>query len=374
MNELHEILSRRWIIRAREKELYYRLKDASGELRKFLNEKLGYQMMITPNVIKVVKIPGKAEPWMGIQEFEDIIEYQMLCWILMYLEDKEPDEQFLLSQLCEFLQMQASSDILDWTRLKQRKQLVNVIRYCQRQFIFAINDGNEDDFSRTRDSEVLFENLGTSKYFMRVFTQDIMQFKQPRDFEQSDWIDSDETRGVVRRNRVYRRLAMSMGLYKNDQEDSDFDYIKNQRSLIESDFQQYFDCHLDVHRSSAYIIISKDEVFGKSFPANNSESDIMLLWNEEIQQSVSRQELTLDSNEVIRLSTAQLQASIENVKQRHECNLAKKYKELTTQTFVDEILSCLIHYGWISRDEENGYRIHPIVGKISATMINRQEV
>lgn len=373
MNELHELLSRRWVVRAKDKDLYYKLKDASGDLRKFLNEKLGYQMMITPNVIKVVKLPGYAEPWMGIDAFDDVMEYRIFCWILMYLEDKEPDEQFLLSQVCEFIQMQASSDVLDWTRLKQRKQLVNVIRYCHEQSILAINDGDEENFSRTKDSEVLFENLGTSKYFMRVFTQDIMKFEQPSDFAKSDWIDSDETRGIVRRNRVYRRLAMSMGLYKSDQEDSDFDYIKNQRTLIENDFQQYFDCHLDVHRSSAYLIVSKEDVLGKSFPANNSESDIMLLWNNWIQQQVEQKHISVDANECIHMSTLQLQGSIEKIKQEHADNLAKKYKEATTQTFVDEIMKSLVTFGWISREEERGYIIHPIVGKIKAIMVNKQE-
>lgn len=374
MNALHELLNRHWIVRSRDKELYYKLKDASGEYRKFLSEKLGYQMIINPHIIKVVKMPGHAEPWMGIQKFESIMEYRMLCWILIFLEDKEPDGQFLLTQICEFMQMQAPKDEVDWTLRKHRKLLINVIHFCVEQGIFDVYDGNEEDFGRNRNTEALFGNLGTSKYFMRVFTQDIMTYESPKDFERSDWIDADETRGVVRRNRVYRRLALSMGMYRSEEEDADFDYIKNQRSLIEHDFQQFFDCHIDVHPSSAYLIVSADDNFGKSMPVKNMVCDILMLWNSLIRQEVEEGNLSLNSYEIIMMSKEELYASIEKIKNKYSNTFSKEYREMTTKVFNETIENALVNYGMIQKNKETErYELYPIIGKINGMMVERAE-
>lgn len=37
--ELEILMNRRWVLKAEEKELYYRLRDAAGEIRKFATEK-----------------------------------------------------------------------------------------------------------------------------------------------------------------------------------------------------------------------------------------------------------------------------------------------------------------------------------------------
>ena len=71
MNALEILLSKRWIVKSREKELYYQVKDQLGEYRNFLNEKLGYHIVITPNLIKLEKVPAQPENWMGILEFKE---------------------------------------------------------------------------------------------------------------------------------------------------------------------------------------------------------------------------------------------------------------------------------------------------------------
>ena len=77
------------------------VKDEIGKSRDFLTEKLGYQAIITPNLIKLEKIPAYAQNWMGIQDFSDRLEYIFLCMILMFLEDRDAGEQFVLSMLTE---------------------------------------------------------------------------------------------------------------------------------------------------------------------------------------------------------------------------------------------------------------------------------
>lgn len=62
MKVLEVLLNRRWILKSRERELYYQVKEAlaSGEEKKFLREKLGYQVLINPYMIKVEKTAGSS--------------------------------------------------------------------------------------------------------------------------------------------------------------------------------------------------------------------------------------------------------------------------------------------------------------------------
>ena len=51
--ELEILMNRRWVLKSEEKELYYRLRDAAGEIRKFATEKMGCQIIANSLLIKM---------------------------------------------------------------------------------------------------------------------------------------------------------------------------------------------------------------------------------------------------------------------------------------------------------------------------------
>lgn len=257
MRTLEILLSRRWILKSRDRELYYQIKDELGSVKKFLMEKLGYQVIVNPYLIKVEKMPARAENWMGILEFTQKIEYIFLCLVLMFLEEKEIQEQFVLSQLTEYIQSQYREEQIDWTVYQYRRHLIKVLKYCVNTGILDINDGSEESFAK-EGSEVLYENTGASRYFMKNFTQDIMGYTTPSDFEKEEWIDVNEDRGIVRRQRVYRQLLMTMGMERTSDTEEDFAYLRNQRNLIQGELSELFDCELHVHRNSAFLILGEE--------------------------------------------------------------------------------------------------------------------
>ena len=53
MNVLETLLDRRWILKSKEKDLYYKIKDELPAIKRFLTEKLGYQVIINPYLIKL---------------------------------------------------------------------------------------------------------------------------------------------------------------------------------------------------------------------------------------------------------------------------------------------------------------------------------
>ena len=148
MRTLELLLNRRWILKSRERELYYQVKEelSSGEEKKFLMEKLGYQVVVNPYMIKIEKMPAVPENWMGILEFKEPIEYVFFCLVLMFLEDKEAEEQFVLSELTEYVQSQYQEEQIDWTVYRYRRHMIKVMKYCVAVGILNVDDGSEEGF------------------------------------------------------------------------------------------------------------------------------------------------------------------------------------------------------------------------------------
>lgn len=365
MQVMETLLNKRWIVRALDKELYYKTKEQAGTVKKFITEKLGYQLIINPYIIKLEKLPAKAEGWMGIAAFNEKMQYVFLCMILMFLEDKEVEEQFILSELTEYIQGKFEEEHIDWALYQNRRSLVKVIKYCVEEGMVLLNDGSEDLFISGIEGEVLYENTGASRYFMRNFTQNILEFNSIRDFEKSEWIDVNEERGIIRRQRVYRRLLLSPGLYKEGEEDEDFVYIKHYRNMIASDFNDYFDCELQVHKTSAYLILQPEAGLRKYFPAENSLSDIVLLCNQIIYKKIQSGVIQLQPDEYAVVSESGFQTMIEECKETYGHGMIKAYREKTSSDFYRTVKETMEYYGFIEVDRmKKEIIIRPVIGKI----------
>ena len=115
-----------------------------------------------------------------------------------------------------------------------------------------------------------------------------MDFHEPEDFLQSEWFDMEEDRGIVRRQRIYRRLMLSCGVYHTagEDKDDDFGYIRNYRRNIENDFQSLFPCQLHVHSSSAFLVLEEDCSMGKVFPKTHAYYDLLLIVHDDLRKRV----------------------------------------------------------------------------------------
>ena len=365
MNALEILLNQRWVVKSTERDLYYKIKDQMGSVKKFISEKLGYQIIINPNLIKLEKIPGKPEPWMGIKAFTNLIEYGFLCMVLMFLEDKEAEEQFVLSQLTEFIQANYNEEKIDWTRYAYRRQLIKVLKFCVENDILKIDDGNEEGFAGDVSEEVLYENTGISKYLMRNFSRDIMNYACPEEFFASEWIDGNEDRGVIRRQRVYRRILMSMGVYRNEEDDGDFLYIRNYRNMIQGELEEFLDCTLQVHKTSAYLVLGPESSLGQSFPENNTIADILLLMNGLVREQLEKGQLTLNVDETIRLSVIEYEKLIQLCRERYLPKFSKIYREKTSMEFISFVKEQMVWMELIEIEEENQtVIIRPAAGKL----------
>lgn len=371
MNTLEQLLSKRWILKERHKELYYQIRDEASNVKKFATEKLGYSIITNPYLIKMEKVPAKPEAWMGITEFDSKIEYGFLCMVLMFLEDKDAKEQFILSQLTEYIQVQYKYETIDWTQYNYRRRLIKVMKFCLANGMIMINDGSEDAFKFDQEGDVLYENTGASRYFMRNFTKDITQYTTPEDFEKEDWIGMDEDRGIIRRQRVYRNLVMNSAFYHTDENEEDFDYIRKYRNIIREDLGKLFECELHIHKSGAYLVLGENCNMGKTFPAENAMPDIILLCNQILRKRIEEGQIIVPADEMILLERMELESIIEECKETYQSGFPKGYREKTLKEFITEVIAYLELMEWIRIDSTTGVvTLYPIMGKLKGKYPN----
>lgn len=366
MRELEMLLENFWIIKDADKELYYKLKDSVTAYKSFLTEKLGYQIIINPYLIKLEKLPGKAESWMGITDFDDKLEYMFLCLVLMFLEDRDIGEQFVLSQITEFIQGTCpGNETVDWTLYRHRRYVVKVLRFAYETGMIKVDDGDEQNFAMTSDAEVLYENTGLSRYFMRNFTGNIMNYYTYGDIENDEWLDTARDKGMIRRNRVYRRVVMSPAIYSEGPEDADYLYIKNYRNVIQSDLEKYLEGSFHVHRNGAFFVLPASKNFKDTFPENRAVCDIALQINALLLEKLQAGIVTVAADDVIILSKPYFETLLHEVRRKNGDGWSKEYREMKFEKLHDDIMDYLEGFSLLKRlHEGTEIAILPLAGKI----------
>ncbi|MGD9570038.1 MAG: TIGR02678 family protein [Sedimentibacter sp.] len=360
MKELVYLLENKWIIREKDKDLYYSIKDNIKDFRDFIKDKLGYQLVITSDFIKLEKIPGKAEPWMRVEDFDSKIEYALLCLVLMFLEDKEKGEQFVLSQLTDYIQTQwpEKDNPIDWTKYDLRKRFIRVLKYCSKIYLIKANDGNEMFFADSLDAEVLYENIGMSKYLVNRFWDDISEFTSYKDFEDNEYNRFDEDKGIIRKNRVYRSLILSPVVYKYNGYENDLIYIKNYRSMLENDISKYLEGNLHIHKDSAMIILPSGS-YKDVFPNNKNISDIILQISYLIRSEYE------DINGKIDIPREVFHNLISKCKELYSEGWGKNFREMSLNKLIEEVIFEMRDYQMIEvNDKDERIIILPLAGKI----------
>lgn len=368
MKELEVLLNKRWILKSEDKELYYKVRDAVGELRKYSVDKLGCQIIDNSMLVKMEKIPVIPEIYMGITAFDSKEEYVYLCMLLMFLEDKDAQEQFILSQLTEYMTAVLHGSITDWTVYTNRRRIIKVLRYAVEQGIICVTDGAADRFVDDAEGEVLYENTGASKWFVRNFPKDIMAYTSPEDFRESEWFEVDEDRGFARRHRVYKRLLFAPAMYREDGSDEDFEYLKNYRGRLIDELEPLFDCHIHIHRGSAYFLAGDDCRIGTVFPGNNSLADILLLCFGEIRKKIENREWKITPEEMCVVDKIIFEALVKDVKRKYGSGFAKIYRDMPEGEFIETVTEEMERWMFLKREEEmHQVKICPLAGKIQGS-------
>ena len=367
MEALEILLNRRWILKSEDKNLYYQIRDAAGDLRPFLTEKLGCHLIENSTLVKLEKIPAQPESFMGIEEFHSIDEYVFFCILLMFLEDRDAEEQFILSQLTEYISTSSPEAPVDWTLYSNRRKLVRVLRFAVAQGILRISDGSDEGFMNEYEGEVLYENTGASRYFMRNFSSDIMNYQKPEDFSDRGWYEMDEDRGLIRRHRVYNRILFSPGMYRESGSAEDFEYLKYYHRRLREDLERNFDCQIQIFKGSVFFIPGEDCRIGHTFPENNTLSDAVMLACGLIRERIGQGDWQVRADETVQIEELEWENLLLEVKQRYSRGFSKAFRLMSGKEFVEKVSAEMERWTFIRSDREQHRKvILPSAGRITA--------
>ncbi len=338
MNEVRTMFEQFWICKDSDKETYYKVKRDIPNFQKFVREQLGWKLIHTEKLLKLEKIPAHAESFMGIQEFSEVLDYCILCVVLMYLEDREDEEQFLLSELIDYVETKLKSLIsIDWTSFSQRKSLVRVLQYMEKIQMLRVYEGNSESFGLELGQEVLYENTGYSKYFATAFPIDISGFEKWEDFEKKRFEDLQEERGSEKINRVYRQLAVCPAMYWESNTDVDSLYLKKQRYWVAKYLEQNLGGTLHIHKNSAFFMLEEDDCYGKVHPRDAMLPEIVLLFCAQIQENLKNGIWSKQEDETILIKDKDFHSAILECRKKWNKAWSKEYREMDDKKFIENI-------------------------------------
>ena len=363
MNGLELLMNQFWVIHDREKEEYYQVKRElkDKQLMHFIQEVLGWRVIHTEQLIKLEKIPTHAESFMGIQQFVETRDYCLFCALLIFLEDKEENSQFLLSELIRYVETILSEYMeVDWTSYSQRKSLVRVLQYAEEMGMLKTYEGNSSNYSNEQSSEVLYENTGVSRYFATNFSRDITNVEDWKSFE-NDYMEDTEQSSV---NRVFRQLIICPAMHWNDKNDYDAIYLKTKRQYIQYNLQKYLNLSLQVNHHTASAIYVDTQSIGNIHPMNGMLSEIVLLVCKTIYDNAKdKRKFLIQEDETIEISFSKFKDLLLKVKKQYQALWSKEYKEMSDEKYVFQVKEYMKRWMMLKENKEN-IIVYPSCGLI----------
>ncbi|WP_160692665.1 TIGR02678 family protein [Clostridium sp. C2-6-12] len=365
MNEVRTLFENYWINKATHKELYNKTKREIAKYRRFVTEQLGWRLIVNERILKIEKIPAYAEAFMGISEFTDERDYCILCSLLMFLEDKEDNEEFLLSELVDVIELQLKEYMdVDWTKFVQRKSLIRVLQFAEKEGMLDVYEGSSDNLSGSIEHEVLYENTGLSRYFATNFNYDISEFQSYNDFQVEQLQEVQTDRGHFRINRVYRQLVSAPAMYWKENDDQDAIYVKNQRQWVHKNLDDNIGGQLHIHKNAAFFVMNEDDCFGGKHPRDLMISELVLVVCGEIRSQVNEGVLVKEYDDCIKIKRQQFKSFINLCKDKYSTAWSKEYREMDMDKIVGLITSYMEKWMLLSADGDD-INIYPAVGKIT---------
>ncbi len=364
MEAVKALIENGWIDKKRDKELYMRVRRELPNCQKFFREQLGWTIINNEQILKVEKIPAHAESYMGITDFTESRDYCLFCAVLAFLEDKEEQEQFLLSELVDVLEMQLKGVMdVDWTSFTQRKSLVRVLQFCENIRLIESYEGSSNNIGSSIRQEVLYENTGLSRYMAVNFTYSIADFNSWEDFEKRQIEDGETDRGHYRVNRVYRQMTAAPVLYWSEPDNPDSIYLKNQRQWIQKNFSQYLGGQLHIHKNAAFLVMEEEQCFGEKHPREAMLSELVLLLCRFLREKAKTGVWERRQDECIVISKKEFQTELYHCRDRYRSAWSKEYRDMEDTKLLRAVVSYMKTWMMLGeRDEE--IIIYPAAGKI----------
>lgn len=363
------LLEQFWILRDKEPDKYQAIRDREHVLRSYFLEKLGLRLIVHRHFSKLEKIPIQPESWMGIQAFNRPKDYALFCCFLAFLEGKNVDEQFLLSDLCEELvSLYPEQNGLDWTLYEHRKSLVRVLQFSKEVGIVKVVDGDIEDFGFMEQHEVLYEVPVISRYFMRSYPKDLFQFQSKEEILEAEWSNEDHSSAERRRHHVYRQLLFTPVFYSKGMQDADFQYVRQYRHRIREDLEKHTEFQFELYKSAALLTLPERKARYTLYPDNKALMDIALQFALVVRREREEEEIPLQFDGTLRLTWVDFEQWVAKCRDQCSGGWSKQYREASLTETARDLYQLLEEWKMVSTDSETGMiSLHSALVRIVGT-------
>ncbi|KGL41338.1 TIGR02678 family protein [Listeria newyorkensis] len=265
-----------WIVRERQRYEYHLIKSNERELIRHLMENYGLKLIVRSHFIKLEKIPIQAKSWMGMADFNTLMEYALFCCAMAYTEEKGEGEPFLLNELVEEIELfYPEKEGLDWTNYRHRKSLVKVLNKMVDLQLIEIIEGNTNTFAESKEQyEVLYRISKYSRYFIRTYPEDFQIYNSGRDFISNE--RREKLADYENRVKIFRTLLMEPAILRNADNESEFYYLRNQEENIRHFFEKFTPFSFELTKNVAMLTLHDRKAQYDTFPSLKSLDDCFL--------------------------------------------------------------------------------------------------
>ncbi|MBN8208910.1 TIGR02678 family protein [Bacillus sp. NTK071] len=329
-----------WVLRTEEPSSYHLIREREHQLKRYLSDKFGFDLIVHQHFIKLEKIPVDPKSWMGIQEFTEPMDYAIFCCALAFTERRSVDDQFLLSDITEDIQELYPGEFpLDWTNFQHRKSLVRALKKLVALRLVKTVDGDLEQFTSNEEEEVLYEVTVYARYFMRSYPDDLFQYDTMQEILESEW---RRHKNDERRKRVYRKLMFSPVVYRESEEDQDFAYIRNYRNRLRDDLEEHTPFRLEVFKNAAMLVLDERKQLYTLFPDQKTIMDIALHVASHIRSMM--EELPVNEMGEIRFTLSEFELLMADIKNKDGHGWSKKYRDSSAKQLTEELLQLLVEW------------------------------
>nr|WP_144924664.1 TIGR02678 family protein [Paenibacillus bovis] len=350
-----------WVLRATDPGTYQMIREREKKLKRYVSERFGFDLIVHQHFIKLEKIPVDPKAWMGIQEFTTPKDYAIFCCGLAFTERRSVDEQFLLSDITEEIGELYPGEIpLDWTNYQHRKALVRALKKMVEFQIIKVVDGDIDIFAMNEDQEVLYEVTVYARYFMRSYPEDLFHYQTTRGILDSEW---QRQQMDERRKRVYRKLMFSPVVYRENEQDPDFAYIRNYRNRLRDDLEEHTPFQLEVFKNAAFLVLPERKQRYTLFPDQKAIMSVALHFSSYVREHLDTYEINALGE--IKLTSAEFTTIVENIKDDYGAGWSKQYRDMSYVGVADELRLIFKEWEMLVEEENTGMlTMKPAIGRV----------
>lgn len=364
--EMSNLLYNFWILKSKDRDLYYQIKSNQNKIKDFISKNLGSNLIIHDKFIKLEKIPFIIKKsWKG-SELDSILEYVILTIMLMFLEDKTNGDYFILSDLIEYVKNTSVTleltNIPDWNKTQDRRAMLNVLKLLEELSIIITKDEGKISFVEDKSAEALYEAQGISNYLMRMFNEDISTLKTPTDFIKAEFSTQNEEKGDLRRYKVFRNLLYTPAVSSKDLTYAELDYIKKNRNYIKGEIDKKLNMEVEITENLA-ILYDDNALIKDNFPNTKKISDMALMINAKLLEDINNSKILLDKNEIGYITENYFETIIEEIKKNKSQYIGKTLLKENSKKFNKLILEYMEKYNILEK-VNNEILVYPTVSRL----------